>query len=101
MFHKKIKVLFFEKFKNKIECFDVKKTNKRFFRRKQNYKIKLVFKTKLFNKRIYKLKKKQITIIKIYINEIFAKKFIRINTLNFFNISSRNKKIKKKFSNIR
>ena len=83
MFRKKIKALLFEKFKNKIECFDVKKTNKLFFRREQNYKIEFILETKLFNKRVYELKKKQITIIKAYTNEIFAKKFIRINISNF------------------
>ena len=83
MFRKKVKVLFFEKFKHKVKCFDIKKANKLFFCREQNYKIKFVFETKLFNKQIYKLKKKQITIIKVYINKIFTKKFTRINILNF------------------
>ena len=48
---KKFKIRFFEKFKNKVECFNVKKINKLFFYRNVNHKIDLISKTKLLTKK--------------------------------------------------
>ena len=46
MSRKKLRIHFFEKFKNKTKCFDVKKTNKLLFRRDYDYKINLIFEIK-------------------------------------------------------
>ena len=46
MSRKKLRIYFFEKFKNKTKCFDVKKTNKLLFRRDYDYKINLIFEIK-------------------------------------------------------
>ena len=82
-FRKKLKTRFFEKFKNKIICFDAKKTNKLFSHRVYNHKIDFISKAKSFNKKIYDLNKNQIEIIKAYVNEIFDKNFIRNNFFHF------------------
>ena len=54
-------------------------TNKLLFYRFIDYFIKLQKKTKSFVKKIYNISRKQILIIKEYIDEIFNKKYIRSN----------------------
>ena len=83
MFRKKLRVRFFEKFKNKIKCFDVKKTNKLFRRRNQNYKINLILETKFLFQKVYNLIKNQVIIIKIYVNKMLTKNFIRLSLSHY------------------
>ena len=83
MSRKKFRIYFFEKFKNKTKCFNVKKTNKLLFRRNYDYKINLIFKIKFRTQKIYELIKNQILIIKTYVNEMLKKKFIRLNFFRF------------------
>ena len=97
MSRKKLRIYFFEKFKNKTKCFDVKKTNKLLFRRDHNYKINLIFEIKFRTQKIYELIKNQILIIKTYVNEILKKKFIRSNSFRFATFVLIIKKFEKKF----
>ena len=80
---KKLRVRFFEKLKNKVKCFDVKKVNKLPRRRDQNHKINLIFKAKLLFQKIYNLIKNQIIVIKIYVNEMLTKNFIRLSLSHY------------------
>ena len=97
MLRKKFKTRFFEKFKNKIECFDVKKINKLFFYCNINHKIDLIFKAKFSTKKVYGLFKNQIFVIKTYINNILKKNFIRSNFFYFATLVLIIKKLKKFF----
>ena len=83
MSRKKFRIYFFENFKNKTKCFDVKKTNKLLFRRNYDYKINLIFKIKFRTQKVYELIKNQILIIKTYVNEMLKKKIIRLNFFRF------------------
>ena len=94
---KKFKIRFFKKFKNKIECFDVKKVNKLFFYRNVNHKIDLITKTKFLTKKIYDLFKNQIFVIKVSINNILKKDFIRLIFFYFATFVLIIKKFKKNF----
>ena len=60
MLRKKFRIYFFEKFKNKTKCFNIKKTNKLLFRRDYNYKINLIFEIKFRTQKIYELIKNQV-----------------------------------------
>ena len=79
-FNKKIFLLknfrkrFLNKLKNKIICFNVKKTNKLFCYYNANHKINLILKIKSSTKKIYNLIKNQIFVIKIYVNKMLKKK---------------------------
>ena len=55
MLRKKLRIHFFEKFKNKTKCFNVKKTNKLSFRRNYDHKINLIFEIKFRTQKIYEL----------------------------------------------
>ena len=83
MSRKKLRIHFFEKFKNKIECFDVKKTNKLLFRCDHDYKINFISKIKFRTQKIYELIKNQILIIKTYVNEMLKKNFIPFNFFRY------------------
>ena len=74
---------FSNKLKNKIICFDVKKTNKLFRYYNANHKINLISKIKSSTKKVYDLIKNQIFVIKAYVNEMLKKNFIRRNSLNY------------------
>ena len=86
IFRKKLRARLLEKLKNKVECFDVKKTNKLSRRRDQNYKINLIFETKFLFQKVYNLIKNQVIVIKIYVNKMLTKNFIRSN-LSYYAIS--------------
>ena len=57
MSRKKFRIYFFEKFKNKTKCFDVKKTNKLSFCCNYEHKINLIFEIKFRTQKIYELVK--------------------------------------------
>ena len=62
-------------FKNKIDCFDYKKTNKFLLHQKNDHKIKLIFEATFSIKKIYEMFKNQIVIIKTYVNKMLKKKY--------------------------
>ena len=64
---------FLNELKNKIICFDVKKTNKLFRYHNANYKINLISKIKSVTKKVYDLTKNQIFVMKVYVNEMLKK----------------------------
>ena len=97
MLQKKFRAYFFEKLKDRAECFDVRKANKMLFYRDQNHKINLMFKTKFRAYKIYNLIKDQIFVIKTYINKILEKNFIRSSLFNYTTSILVIKKFKKDF----
>ena len=80
---KKFLTKFFDVFKNQIDCFDHKKINKLSFHRKKNHKIRLIFEITLSTKKTYDLFKNQTTIVKIYVNEMFDKSYIKFNFFDY------------------
>ena len=74
---------FSNELKNKIICFDVKKTNKLFRYHDANHKINLISKIKLSTKKVYDLTKDQVFVIKTYVNEMLKKSFIQRNSSNY------------------
>ena len=62
-----------------------------------NHKINLIRKIKLLTKKIYDLTKNQIFVIKVYVNEMLKKKFIRRNLLNYATFVLIIKKFEKNF----
>ena len=76
---KKIRIRLSKKLKNKTKCFNVKKINKISFRREQNHKIDLIFDVVFKTIKYIDLKKNQMTTIKIYVNDMLTKNFIRSN----------------------
>ena len=95
MSRKKFKIRLFEKLKNKTECFNVKKINKLFFYRNADYKINLILETKFLTKKVYGLFRNQTFVIKVYINNILKKNFIRSNFFYFATLILIIKKFKK------
>ena len=74
---------FLNELKNKIICFDAKKTNKLFRHYNANHKINLISKVKSSTKKVYDLTKNQVFVIKIYVNEMLKKSFIWRNSSNY------------------
>ena len=74
---------FSNELKNKVICFDVKKANKLSCHHDANHKINLISKIKSSAKKIYDLTKNQIFVMKVYVNEMLKKDFIRRNSSNY------------------
>ena len=82
-FLKNFRKRFSNELKNKIICFNVKKTNKLFCHHDANHKINLISKIKSLAKKVYNLTKNQVFVIKVYVNEMLKKNFIRRNSSNY------------------